>query len=304
MKQHTVLFSQKMSKLPILGLMLLLCAGIQAQTNKTVADTTEVVVGNKVITITVDTLTGKKDVQVKTRDADSPDWESQYAENGDEDEDEEDNKKKKSVKPVDTDVLGIDLGFNWLMYNSSFNLPTSQSDFEIEPLRSTQVGIHVLPTHFNMAKGHVGIVSAVTFENLRYQFRNSVSLVPNQPQVTMMQDSVSLKKNKLVAWYAQIPLLLSFQTNPSHKSRNFHVAVGGFGGLFLNAYTKQKSDERGKVIRKDDYNLNPIRYGVMARIGYGKLELYSTYTLSNLFHDGQGPAFNNINFGLALTGMM
>lgn len=287
MKKYIAFSAINMSKFLLLSLLLLLAVGMKAQTNPdVVTDTTEVIVGKKVITITIDSASGKKDVQVHNSASD-----------GDEDDENE-------IKPVDTGFLGIDLGLNWLLYNNSFDLPSTESNFETEPLRSTQVALHFLPTHFNMAKGKVSILTALTFENLRYQFRNDVTLVPNQPNVTMFQDTVQFKKNKLNMWYGQIPLMLSFQTKPSEPGKSFHVSLGGFAGLFLGASTKQKSDERGKVILKDDYNLAPLRYGVTARIGYGKLELYSTYTLSNFFRDGQGPTFNNINFGIALTGMM
>ncbi len=285
-------------KLSLMALVALVGTRLQAQSSdaNNLSDTTEVIVGNKVITITIDSTTGKKDVQVNTRQVADQDWGD--AEDGDNDTD------SNRVKPVEVNLLGLDLGANWLMINNGFNLPASLNNFEIEPLRSTNVALHLLPTHFNMFKGHVSLLTAITFDNNKYQFRNNYTMLPGQPTVTMVPDSVSLKKNKLNTWYGQIPLLLSFQTSPGNPKRNFHVAVGGFAGLLLGANTKQKSEERGKVILKDDFNLEPFRYGLTARIGFGNLELYSTYTLSPLFRGGQGPGFNNINFGIALTGMM
>jgi hypothetical protein len=299
MKKYSISFPKHMAKYFFLGAFLLFGLSVTAQNDEVVTDTTEVIVGNKIITISIDTLTGKKDVQVKTRVANQVLEDEGYY--GQDDDDDEDSSR---VKPVDAGFIAVDLGANWLMSNNSFNLPPSESNFETEPLRSSQVALHFLPTHFNMAKGHVSLLTAITFDNIRYQFRNDVTFVPNQPQVTLVQDSVSFKKNKLNMWYGQIPLMLCFQTNPTVKKKNFHISLGGFAGLFLGANTKQKSDAYGKVIRKDDYNLEPLRYGLTARIGFGGLELYSNYTLSNVFRDGQGPTFNNINFGIALTGMM
>ncbi len=298
MKKHIYPSAINMSKMAMLGLLMLLGMRLQAQVadntdKEVVSDTTEVIVGNKVVTITIDPATGKKDVQVVTRGVAD-------AENNDDEKDDDSTK----IKPVDVGLLRLDIGANWLMYNNSLNLPATQSDFETIPLRSTNVGIHVLPTHFNMAKGKVSLLTAITFDNNKYQFRNNVTMQPGQSQVTMVQDSVGFKKNKLNTWYGQIPLLLCFQTNPTNQKKNFHVSFGGFAGLLLGANTKQKSEERGKVILKDDFNLNPFRYGVTARIGYGNLELYSNYTLSSMFQDGQGPTFNNINFGIAVTGLM
>jgi hypothetical protein len=298
MKKH--INTSAIYKISFAMLSMLLLMGLQSQAQtaqadpKTVTtDTTEVIVGNKVITITMDTITGKKDVQVHTRSAAMHD--------GDHDRNDSDSNK---VRAVDVGVLGIDLGANFLMYDNKIGVPSSQSAFETEPLRSTNLALHILPTHFNMAKGKVSILTAITFDNNCYQFRNGLRPLPAQPTVTMVNDSVSLKKNKLNMWYGQIPLLLAFQTNPGNNRKNFHIALGGFAGLFLGANTKQKSDENGKVIIKDDFNLNPVRYGLTARIGFSNLELYCNYTMSSLFREAQGPTFNNINFGIALTGMM
>jgi Outer membrane protein beta-barrel domain len=297
MKKYIHISAISLASCAALCLLMLLGAPAQAQSAQnqdqhSSNDTTEVIVGNKVVTITIDSITGKKDVQVTTRVAANQD--------GDHDRPDE----AVEIKPVHTSFIGIDLGINFPMYNGSFNAPASLSDFETEPLRSTNVGVHLLPTHFNMAHGKVSILTAITFDNNRYQFRNNVSPQPGLPTVTMARDSVSLRKNKLNMWYGQIPLMLCFQTNPTNPKRNFHVSLGGFAGLFLGANTKQKSEENGKVIRKDDFNLNPMRYGVSARIGFSNLELYTNYTLSPIFREGQGPAFNNINFGIALTGLM
>jgi hypothetical protein len=300
MKMHISTPAIALPRLALLALLILAGLGLQAQSpqygdKNVVTDTTEVIVGNKVITITIDTITGKKDVQVTSRPVADQSWDE---------DDRKHDRDSSNVRPVDVGGIGIDLGANWLLYDNSFDLPTTQSAFETEPLRSTNLALHLLPTHFNMAKGHVSILTAITFDNNKYQFRNNVTMLPGQSSVTMRPDSISFKKNKLSTWYAQIPLMLSIQTNPSNPRKNFHVSLGGFAGLFLGASTKQKSDERGKVILKDDYNLNPLRYGVTARIGFSNLELYSTYTLTPMFREGQGPTFQNINFGIALTGMM
>ncbi|HEX2899221.1 MAG TPA: hypothetical protein VHS96_05805, partial [Bacteroidia bacterium] len=65
MKKYIAFSAINMSKFLLLSLLLLLAVGMKAQTNPdVVTDTTEVIVGKKVITITIDSASGKKDVQV------------------------------------------------------------------------------------------------------------------------------------------------------------------------------------------------------------------------------------------------
>jgi hypothetical protein len=272
----------------ILALSLSVGAAFSQSGKEVVSDTTEITIGKKMITIIKDS-TDKKDVH----------WSSVPEEC-----DTVGTGSGKEFKRVEVTPIGIDLGMNFLTNKGNFNLPNDQGDYEIEPLRSTHVGLHVLPTRINFGKGHVSLLTAVTFDNNRYQFRNNRSPQAGLDSLVMGADSVNLLKNKLVTWYAQMPLMLTFQTNPAHPEKNFHVSVGGYAGLFLGAKTKQNSVERGVVKQGDDFNLNQFRYGVSARIGYRGIELYANYQLSNLFADGEGPAINPFNVGIALTGFM
>ena len=260
----------------------------QPTTKGVVTDTTEITIGKKVITIVSDS-TNKKNIQIdKVAQAPSDSTE----------------RRKEKRKPLDVDLINLDLGMNFLTYNQNFDLPAQYSMLENEPLRSSHVGIHLLKTRVNMAKGHFGIVTAVTFDNNRFQWRNNVTLQPGMDTLTMGLDSVSFRKNKLITWHAQIPLLLSFQTNPDNMKKNFHFSVGGYAGLLLGATTKQKSIERGKVKQDDDFNLASFRYGLTARIGFRNIEFYTNYSLSPLFSEGEGPGINPINFGVSITGLM
>lgn len=252
----------------------------------TSTDTTEISIGRKVITITKDSL-DKRDFHVET-----------MATTGDTAE------PAKEIKRIDVDFLNFDIGTNFLTVNQGFNLPSDYDNMEIIPMRSTHLAFHTFKTRINMAKGHLGLVTAITFDNNRFQWRNNVTLLPNQDSVIFAPDSVSFRKNKLITWHAQIPLLLSFQTNPTNPKKNFHISVGGYAGLLIGSSLKQKSDALGKVKKDDDFNLTSLRYGLTARVGFGNFEIYTNYSLTPLFQEGDAPAVNPINFGLSITGIM
>jgi hypothetical protein len=265
---------------------------------KVVSDTVEISVGNKTLSIITDSTNGgKKDVRW-TRNEASDDSDNDY------DDDDDDDGGSKKVKSVDFDLLNIDLGAQFLTYDQRFDIPVEYNALDIKPMNSTSLSLHVAKTKFRMLKGHVNLITAVTFENNRFAFREPISFIPSQDSLTIVPDSGNIRKHKLIVWYAQIPLLLKFETNPSNKNKNFHFAVGGYAGLLLGAHTKKKFSNGDKLKVNDDFNLANFRYGAMARIGFRGIELYAKYDLSPLFRENQGPAIHPITFGISLTGSM
>ena len=60
----------------------------------------------------------------------------------------------------------------------------------------------------------------------------------------------------------------------------------------LSSRTRQigtRNSEDIKIIRKDDYNLNPFRVNAHASIGYHNFTLYADYALTPLFENGKDP---------------
>ena len=212
--------------------------------------------------------------------------------------------RKKKRKAVDVDVIGFDLGMNFLMDDGQFGVSTANSALETKPVGSTNFGIHLFPTEINLIRNKVNLKTAVTFDNNRYSFRDNIIVVPDQPTLTLIEDSSDYRKSKLISWYAQVPLMLNFQTSPDNHSRNFHLSVGGYAGLLLSGRTKRKGDEIGKIKQQDDYNLNPFRYGLTGRIGYNNVEFYCNYNLTSMFDEDQGPEIIPVTFGISLTGML
>ncbi len=246
-------------------------------------ETTEVVIGNKKITISADSAGGPNKYSI-TKVEDVP---------------EEDKPKRHSH----VGTFAMDLGFNSLLHDGSFNLPDSLSNFETRFFNSADVSLHFLPTRLAMAKGHVNIVTSLNLDIQQYAWNKSVYMMPDTDRVVMVKDSVKFEKSKLTSYYLQVPVMLNFQTKPDDEDKNFTFSVGGFGGIFTGAKSKIKYPEGDKLKTRDDFNLNKMRYGVTARIGYRNMEFYTNYTLSDMFQDNRGPQFNSITFGVGLMGL-
>lgn len=283
-----------MKKILTIALCLISFQAFAQTNNEAVSDTTEITVGKKTIRI-INSDDEKNKVII---DSDSDGKRVVVDEDGKVRKEHKHRKKSK----VDTDFFALDFGLPFFTIENDFNLPSQYSQLEIQPVKSFNFGLNFLNTKFSLIKNHVNLMTALTFDINRYHWANDVSLVPNVDTLTMINDSVSFKKNFLGANYLQIPLMLGFETNPHNKKKNFHFAVGGYAGLLIGSFTKQKSEEKGKVRFSDDYNLNKIRYGVTGRIGFAGLDLYCNYNLNTLFREDQGPAIQPITFGIRLTG--
>jgi hypothetical protein len=99
---------------------------------------------------------------------------------------------------------------------------------------------------------------------------------------------LDIRKSFLSNTYVDIPFELSFQTTQDKKP--FRFAFGGKFGLLVKSMAKTKFKVDGESHTRTfkttgNYGLNPIRYGLTARAGYGPINFFGYYSLSNLFRE-------------------
>lgn len=126
----------------------------------------------------------------------------------------------------------------------------------------------------------------------KYSFKSAVSLRMNGDTALIYKlDTTSLSsanKSLFSTTYLEVPLEFRFYTNKSDNKRGFNFAVGGKFGYKVDSMTKiryQEGGETKKLKNKQDFNLNPIRYGIYARVGIGGFNLWYYHSLSPLFDD-------------------
>jgi hypothetical protein len=269
-------------------------------------DTTSISIGrNRLLLIAEDgSLTIKKDTETKPKgeQEDEEDEDDEDDDDDDDDRDEEngrsntrtnnnnDDGKGKQRRPgdVQTRFIGLDLGINTWMHNGSLNLPPQYQDLELRQPNSINVLLHFFPTRVNLVKQHLHLRTALTFDFHNYKFLNPITLTPRVSTFEYkLEENMNFSRNKLAMTVMQVPLMLQFTAKNRRLSRCFRVAVGGYGGIVVSSQTKQRSSQDGRVKIKDDYNIDRLRYGLTARVGYGVLELYANYSLNPLFIEGR-----------------
>ncbi len=193
-------------------------------------------------------------------------------------------------------TLVLDFGTNLLQ-----NAP---DDMKLKLLSSRSIDIYYFyPIPFGESKFsfHPGI--GLGYE--KYSFSRDVTLTDtDSTQIVEVDRSVyqTVDRTMLATNYIDIPLEFRFYTKEDY--RGLLVAVGGKVGRRIGSYTKIKYEQAGasktdKFSR--DYNLNPWRYGLQARLGFRGIQLNGYYGLSELFEKGKGPVTNNIKVGLTIA---
>jgi hypothetical protein len=114
---------------------------------------------------------------------------------------------------------------------------------------------------------------------------------------------VTYEKSKLVNTYLTLPLMLEVQTNKHSKANSFHLSAGVVGGWRIGTHAKYVYDDGSRQKDKDrrDFYMNPFKLDAIAKIGWGVLNLYATYSLTPMFQKNKGPELYPFSIGICLT---
>ena len=200
---------------------------------------------------------------------------------------------------------GFDIGVNGYMTPSnSLTVPANYQFLELDYARSRSIAWNMGQLNIPILKHHIQLVTGIGFEWNSYAFRNNWSLDTDSPMVTATEDNVDYSKNKLKTTWINVPLLLEINTGKD-EDKNFHLAAGVTGGynIFRNRlkqeYSVNGTDSERKL--KDDFNVNPFRCALTARMGIGHYTVYANYSITELFKDNRGPALHPFSAGISLN---
>jgi hypothetical protein len=205
-------------------------------------------------------------------------------------------------KAVDVEPFALDLGLNNYMTDGKL-AKISDPRLQLNAWRSVDVNCYFAPTRVALTNnGKVNLKTAISLDMNNLMFNNDSSYLTKNPTDYLSFTKVEqpLQKNKLLATYVQLPLLLNFQTNPGKESKNVSFSIGGYAGYLLGSRAKHITADGDKVHDSGDYNLNPIKYGLTARLDFRWFDFYVNYNLSPLFEDKKGPTTQLVSAGLNL----
>lgn len=220
-----------------------------------------------------------------------------------EDPDERSQREKKADDDDFETWGGFDFGVNGLMtYDNQLVMPQGLKSMELNYVKSYVFGWNVFQKNIHLYRNNVNLATGIGLSWYHYNLRNSYSLQPNVDYTFGVMDSLDYSKNRLNMCYANVPLFLEFNTNNSDASRSFHFGAGAqFGYNVFKNKLKQKYELDGKTYKrklKDDFNVNPFKVDLIARIGYANFTLFASYSLTELFEKDKGPSLFPVTAGI------
>lgn len=201
---------------------------------------------------------------------------------------------------------GFELGYNLLMDDNFENkAPVGYEYLDQKWEKSIAVNFNLVDYEIDLYRKNIMLVTGLGFTINNYRFSSQSYLVPGVDSVVAYTDpSVNVTKNKLVAQYLTVPLLIEFNTSLNPK-KTFHIALGMIGGVRIASHGKLITEKDGDEVKSkyyDQYNLNPWRYDATVRLGYRGFTVFGSYDMAGLFKDNKGPEVYPLTVGLRLVG--
>lgn len=214
--------------------------------------------------------------------------------------------EKPKGRPDIPGTFAIDLGFNF---------PSEKEGFNTNAFGSRTLNIYYY-YDYRIGNSRFSLHPGIGLGLERYKFNNDRTLGyiagPNSDFDTLRMipassvvSSSKIKKSGLITNYIDIPLEVRFTANPDDPGRSLKVSLGFKVGVMYDSFTKIKYSQDGEIKKlkdKQNFNINPFRYGVTFRVGVGPISLYSYYSLTPIFKDGKGPDGADVtNFTVGVT---
>jgi len=200
---------------------------------------------------------------------------------------------------------GVDLGVNGLIYSdNTMNPPAMYGYLDQKIERSANFALNIFEQNFNLIKENFGLTTGLGLEWNNYRLADNAVIDPDGLSGYLgAEEDTSWVKSKIVTTYLTLPLMFEVQTNSMSKVNSFHLGFGVLSGLRIGSHTKVVYDDGDRQTDKlhGAASMNPFKVDLMARIGWGKINLYGKYALTKLFKDNRGPEAYPFSVGITLV---
>jgi len=216
---------------------------------------------------------------------------------GDKEEKKKDTTASKGRFMGGVTLTRVDLGFSRLIDNGSFSLSPDNKFLDYKGAKTSTFSFDVLYFGYRF-NPNFKVYIAGGFDWTLIRLKNDITIQPNTPNLTYVEDDVNFSKNRFSSSYVHIPFNFELRTKENDNGKRFYFVFGPEVSFLLNGKVKQISDERGKEKFRDDYNFQPVRLGGTARIGYGSIGLFTKYYFNDMFDTPAQKGLKNMSFGI------
>jgi len=210
--------------------------------------------------------------------------------------------RKRDYKPskVSTNWGILDLGFsnftdntNYISADAQAYAPGSNASwFNLRNGKSRNVNIWFFMQRLSIIKRAVNLKYGFGVELNNYHYKQNIRYDANPPAV-VNAPIVSLDgtmgrnytKNKLVANYLTVPMMLNFNFTPN-RSDPFGFSVGASAGWLYGSHNKTKTSDEGKEKARDDFDLRPFKISYIAELNLGEIKFYGSLATRSMYERG------------------
>lgn len=153
----------------------------------------------------------------------------------------------------------------------------------------------------------------VTTHNIHSDGEFVTDTLDDQSILRPFDSTYSYEKNKLASSYIELPIELRFRTGRKKRvaawrvqadpealiQPQFKLYLGAKVGYTINVHSKTRDDDGKRKIFGVDH-LNPWRYGLTARVGFGALTISGFYSLAPLIKEGKGTQVVPYSVGIGI----
>jgi hypothetical protein len=217
-------------------------------------------------------------------------------------EDDDDEDDEKGDRNGEGHWAGFGINTNgFLNADGKIAIGDAAGFLELDHARSIGFNFNLVEKRFPIFREYVGLTTGLGIQWNRFALKNNVDVMVSADSTYGVENTtVDFKKNVLRSTYLQIPLLLEITTNKDND-KAWHISAGVVGGIRIGSSLKTKWEDAGKT-NKDkvisNYNFNPFDAHATAIIGYGDINLYVNYGLTQVFEKDKGPNFSPVSAGI------
>jgi len=200
---------------------------------------------------------------------------------------------------------GLEFGMNifpkvdYSLY-SRINTVVPADFMDLNPGKSLTVNLNFAEYAFRNEKNNFALVTGLGFSFMDYTFDQPLTLVKsgNGVVIPVELSTDGLKKSKLNVTYLTAPLMLEIKTPLKFDGKKLYLAGGVIGGLYLGSHTKIKY-KGDKEKSRSNFSINPFKYDVTGRIGFGDFCVFANYSMTSLFKNNKGPELYPLTIGFS-----
>jgi hypothetical protein len=195
---------------------------------------------------------------------------------------------------------GLEVGMN-MFHQTDYSMYNGDEFFDLIPGKSLTWNLNFAEWAFKNERNNFGLVTGLGLSFSDYTFDRAITIEKEFGDgmiIPVPLDPNGLKKSKLTTTYLTAPLMLEIKTPLRMGGSRLYLAGGVIGGVNIGSHTKFKYS-KDKEKYRSNYHLNPFKYELTGRIGFGDFCVFANYSLSTMFKDGKGPELYPLMVGIS-----